>query len=86
MKTYSNTGNSYWILCETAGVYLCSFLLMKSHLKLLLWKFLCNFIDLHMVGGFELMKFTVVVNEGETCEIHVSDKIRVLFASGGCGV
>jgi hypothetical protein len=32
------------------------------------------------------MKFTVVVNEGETCEIHVSDNIRVLFASGGCGV
>ncbi len=43
-------------------------------------------VHLHMVGGFELMKFTVVVNEGETCEIHVSDKIRVLFASGGCGV
>ncbi len=43
-------------------------------------------VHLHMVGGFELMKFTVVVNEGETCEIHVSDKIWVLFASGGCGV
>jgi hypothetical protein len=43
-------------------------------------------VHFHMVGGFELMKFTVVVNEGETCEIHVSDKIWVLFASGGCGV
>jgi len=43
-------------------------------------------VHLHMVRAFELMKCTVVVNEGETCEIHVSDKIWILFTSGGCGV